>query len=234
MTVAELPASGAAPSAAPRGVPGGRGRGRLLLSGTAAWAAAVAYVAWRADRHWVADDEGLIGQSAERVLRGELPHLDFADVYTGGWSFLHALAFDVVGVSLLTPRYTVLLFFALWLPAVLYIASRFVPPAAAVLTMLLAAVWSLPNYPAAMPSWYNLFLATFGVAALLRFGETGRVGWLCLGGFLGGLSFLIKVSGLFFVAAALLYLTVRSARAQLDSPSKRHFWPYEALVGLAL
>ena len=34
-------------------------------------------------------------------------------------------------------------------------------------TTVLAVFWSVPNYPAAMPSWYNLYLATGGTLALM-------------------------------------------------------------------
>jgi hypothetical protein len=46
---------------------------------------------------------------------------------------------------------------------------------------LLAVTWSLANHPAPVPSWHNLFLATFGIAAL-RFLEDGRRRWLVLAG----------------------------------------------------
>ncbi len=57
-----------------------------------------------------------------------------------------------------------------------------------------------------MPSWYNLFLATFGVAALLRYRDHPRPVWLFVAGLCGGLSILFKVVGLYFVAAGLLFL----------------------------
>ena len=57
-----------------------------------------------------------------------------------------------------------------------------------------------------MPSWYNLFLATFGVVALLRFVDTERRRWLFVAGLMGGLSVLIKVIGLYFVGAAMLFV----------------------------
>jgi hypothetical protein len=37
-------------------------------------------------------DEGLLAESARRVLSGQLPHRDFVDVYTGGLSALDAVA----------------------------------------------------------------------------------------------------------------------------------------------
>src|SRR5581483_8362216 len=153
--------------------------------------------------------EGLLGQTAERVLSGELPHRDFDDVYTGGLSFLNAIAFRVFGTTLAAPRYVLLLFCLSGLAATFYIASRFATALAAAGITLLTAAWGVPNYNAAMPSWYNLFFALFGVAALLRHLETGRARWLFVAGLCGGLSVTIKISGLYFVAAAVLYLLTR-------------------------
>jgi len=178
----------------------------LVMAGLAA------YLAATLDAHWVADDEGLLGQGAERVLHGELPHRDFADVYTGGLSAWHALAFRVGGVDLLTLRYAMLLVACVWLPVLFACALRFVPPVGAAILTLVAVVWSVPNYPAAMPSWYTLFLATFGFFALLRHIETGRRRWLLAAGVTGGLSILVKVTGLFFVAASALYLVASNAQ----------------------
>src|ERR1700683_4428995 len=42
-------------------------------------------------RGWFPWDEGVIAQSAESVLNGELPHRDFPEIYTGGLSYLNAL-----------------------------------------------------------------------------------------------------------------------------------------------
>jgi hypothetical protein len=95
--------------------------------------------------------------------------------------------------------------FLLWVPALFYIASRFTGTAAAALVTLLCVIWSVPTYPAAMPSWYNLFFATFGIAALFRFTETDRAEWLFAAGWAGGLSVLIKMVGLYYIAAALLF-----------------------------
>jgi len=47
---------------------------------------------------WFPQDEGQIGQAAERFLQGELPHRDFDDMYTGLLTVLHALTFKVLGV----------------------------------------------------------------------------------------------------------------------------------------
>ena len=42
------------------------------------------YLIGRFDHGWGPHDEGALAQTAERVLRGELPRQDFDDIYTGG------------------------------------------------------------------------------------------------------------------------------------------------------
>ena len=139
-------------------------------------------------------------------MQGQLPHRDFGEIYTGGLSFIHALAFRAFGVNLMSLRICVFLFFLAWLPAVYYIALRFTSAIAAGAITLLAVAWSYPNYPAAMPSWYNLFFATFGAAALLRYLEVRTRRWLFVAGVCGGVSILIKVIGAYYIAGALLFL----------------------------
>jgi hypothetical protein len=174
-----------------------------------AWAIAMALAALYVRRGWVPHDEGTLAQSAERLLNGELPHRDFDEIYTGGLSVVHALAFRLFGESLVTMRIPLFAAFGAFLGAVFYIAGRFVGSAASALVMLVAAAWTLPNYSAPIPSWYNLFFATLGTAALLRYLEDPRRRWLAAAGVAGGLSTLAKTPGLYFVAAVVVFLLVR-------------------------
>ncbi len=177
------------------------------------------YMALELKRGWVPSDEGTLAESAEHVLRGELPHRDYHDGYTGLLGYLNAAAFRVFGTNLASMRYMLFLFFLAWVPAVYYSALRFVSaPVAGALT-LLAVAWGPPNYAAALPSWYNLFFATFGLAALLRYIEieTGR--WLLIAGVCGGISILFKLPGLFFVAGALFFLVYREQLAASAKPT---------------
>jgi Dolichyl-phosphate-mannose-protein mannosyltransferase len=164
------------------------------------------YVSVHLRNGWVPADEGTLAQSALRTMEGQLPHRDFGEIYTGGLSLLHALAFRVFGVTLMSLRICVFIFFLAWLPAFYSIAVRFTPPSSAGVITLLAVAWSYPNYPAAMPSWYNLFFATFGAAALLRYLDVRKVRWLYIAGICGGISILIKIIGAYYVAGALLFL----------------------------
>ncbi len=170
------------------------------------------------DRGWVSHDEGLIGQTAERVLAGELPHRDFDDVYTGGLAYVNAGAMRAFGVNVRSPRIVLVAAFLLCVPALFYAATRFGSPVAAALTTLAAVAWSVPNYIASLPSWYNLMFATLGAAALLRFVEVGHRRWLFIAGVCGGLSFLMKLVGLYYVAAGLLFLVFREQEADSTSP----------------
>ncbi len=172
-------------------------------------------------RGWVPSDEGTLAESADRVLRGELPHRDYHEGYTGGLSYLNAMAFRLFGTNLASLRYMLFLFFLAWVPAVYYAASRFVSAPVASAVTLLAVAWGPPMYAAAMPSWYNLFFATFGLAALLRYIEARTGRWLVIAGCCGGISFLFKLPGLFFVNGALLLLVFREQIALGANPGDR-------------
>jgi hypothetical protein len=172
----------------------------------AVMATAGSYVGVRISSGWVPADDGILGESALRVMQGQLPHRDFAEIYTGGLNVIHALAFRVLGVNLMSLRICAFLFFLTWIPAVYYVALRFTSPLSAGLITLLAIAWSFPNYPASMPSWYNLFFATFGAAALLRYLDVRKMRWLFLAGVCGGVSILIKVIGAYYIAAVLLFI----------------------------
>ncbi|MBI4716717.1 MAG: glycosyltransferase family 39 protein [Planctomycetes bacterium] len=170
------------------------------------WAASSAYLATFAFRGWIPHDEGLIAHSAERVLEGQLPHRDFDEVYTGALTFWHAAAFRFLGADLAAPRWVLLVCAILWIPAVYGLARRVGDCWIAALITLLCVAWTMPNYFAALPSWYTLFLATFGTAALLRYLDVRRRRWLLLAGVLGGLSLLVKITGAYYLAAAGFFL----------------------------
>lgn len=169
---------------------------------------------------WVPHDEGALGQAAERVLAGQVPHRDYDDIYTGALAYLHAASFAAGPRAASTLRAPLFLFALLWVSAMYAIARRFVPPAGAALVSITALVWSVPNYPASVPSWFNLFCATFGTLALLRGLESGQRHWMVLAGACGGLSFLFKLSGVFYLLGggiALLAVSFRRGAEDADA-----------------
>ena len=203
------------------------------------------YAGFHIGRGWAPSDDGALSQSALRVMQGQLPHRDFAEIYTGGLSFIHALAFRAFGVNLMSLRICVFLFFLAWVPALYYIALRFTNAIAAGTVTLLAVAWSYPNYPAAMPSWYNLFFATFGAAALLRYLEVKTRRWLFVAGVCGGVSILIKVIGAYYVAGILLFLAFleqsensgegsETEALNKEAGETQNSWPYRVFSVSAL
>ena len=195
------------------------------------------YVGVRLNQSWIAVDDGILAQSAVRVLQGQLPHRDFVEIYTGGLNFIHAAAFRLFGVNLLSLRICVFLFFLAWIPALYYIALRFTPPLAAGMVALLAIAWSFPNYEAAMPSWYNLFFATFGAAALLQYLEVRTRRWLFIAGLCGGISILIKVIGFYYIAGVLLFLAFLEQQSANDyerQVTEKNSWGYRIFSAGAL
>jgi hypothetical protein len=163
------------------------------------------------DQRWYPWDEGSLGQMAERTLAGQVPHRDFADIYTGGLSFFDASVFWLFGTNLLWLRVAMLPFFIAFLAATYFVALRLVPSWFAALLTITIVVWTVPNYPAAMPSWYNLFFSVLGVAAVVAWLERGAGVWLVTAGFLGGLSFTVKLVGLYYVVGVVFFIVWRTA-----------------------
>jgi 4-amino-4-deoxy-L-arabinose transferase-like glycosyltransferase len=156
---------------------------------------------------WFPWDEGSLAVAAERSLAGQLPHRDFPDLYTGGLTFINAVAFQLFGPDLLSLRLLLLGAFASWLAIVYRLGLSLLGRGPAIALALLAVVWSVPNYPAAMPSWYNLFLATAALACLIRFQDTGSWTWIVGAGLCVGVSIAIKIVGVFLMlSVSLLYL----------------------------
>jgi 4-amino-4-deoxy-L-arabinose transferase-like glycosyltransferase len=179
------------------------------------WVTCSAFVGMNIMRGWVPWDDGLLAQCAERVLEGQLPHRDFVDVYTGGLSFLYAASFRILGTNLDSIRWTLLLFTIVWIAAIYFLAKELFTDWIAAGITLLSVAWSVPNYPAGLPSWYNLFFATFGVVCLFAWLRKRSAWWLFGAGICGGLSFIVKSIALFYVAAVLLvFLFVEQSHRQ--------------------
>jgi hypothetical protein len=173
---------------------------------------------------WFRHDDGSLAHMAERVLQGELPHRDFADLYTGLLSLANAALFAVLGEDMYTLRVPLFVLFLVFSACFYALARRFLNPGWSYVATLFAIGWSVPVYPAPMPSWYLLFLSTIGTYAVVRFFETDAKSWLLLGGLCGGTAVAIKIVGIWFVVAVVLALllgptTERAARGS-QPPSR--------------
>lgn len=175
------------------------------------------YLSTYVSRGWFPSDEGVIAHSAERVLQGELPHRDFDSPYTGGLSILHAGVFSLLGESLLSLRWSLFVFAQLFVAAFYLLARRCLSIKAAVTVTLMAVVWGLPVYFAAMPSWYVLFLEVIATVCVVRFIDSSNRNWLICAGVLCGLGFLLKITVLYYVAAVLLLILFRIQSLNCDN-----------------
>jgi hypothetical protein len=190
------------------------------------------YLYVMSDKGWIPHDEGLLGQSAERVQQGQMPHIDFDDAYTGGQAYLHSLTFRILGVNLYSLRLVLLAFSVLFVAVFHSLVQRLMPAWCAALITILAVVWSTPNYFAALPSWYNLYFAVYGIWALVRYDETNKLRWVFLAGVLGGFSFLFKLAGLYFIAASILFLVFHEQETANREPGHagpRWFFAFTAI-----
>jgi len=176
------------------------------IIGIALIVASLAYLFYFVPRGWVPHDEGMLGQAAERVLRGGLPHVDYVELYTGGLAWLNAQVFRVFGVDLIYLRW--LLFagavVAQWLTYALL--RRFLKPAPAALASWIALVWSFPNFFAGLPSWWLLICALGSLLAFVRYVESGAVKYAAIAGLAAGLSLLIKQTGIYLLIALMMSL----------------------------
>ena len=179
-----------------------------------------AYLAAFAWRGWLPWDDGLLGGAAQRVVEGQLPHRDFDDLYTGGLTFLHAGAFKLLGPSLGALRDTLFCAAIASVPLWYWICRRFAPPLGAAILALTCFAWSVPNYPASMPSWYNLFCAMAALAAAMRYLETRKRRWVCAAGLAAGTSVLFKITGVYLVAAITTFLIYDSLDHRSGPPQR--------------
>jgi hypothetical protein len=194
-----------------------------------------ALFAARIEEGFIGADDGTLAHAAERVLNGERPQVDFYDNYTGGLSYVDALGLKLFGMRMQSLRWMLFVFFAVWVPAIWYLASRFASPPGASLITLLAVFWSTPIYPAPVASWYNLYFATFGMVALFRYIEDRRPVWIFLAGIAAGVSFLFKIAGLYSLAAMILFLVFDQPNDEAaPAGDNRSGWAYLVLIALAL
>ena len=211
-----------------------RSKVSVFFVGLTVWIGCALYLVPFVERGWIPHDEGLLGHTAERVLSGELPHKDFDDTYTGGLAFLHSIAFRILGVHLSSLRWTFFAASMLFVPLLYLLALRSGPPLLAGLVTLVCFTWSVPNYFASMPSWYVLFLAVGAMHFFTRFVESNTRNQLVAAGICCGVAMLAKITGLFIVAAGLLFLMYHDqVRSQTLGPERRSrcvYWASTILV----
>ncbi len=186
----------------------------------------------------VPSDDGVLAQAAERVLRGQLPHRDFDALWSGGLDWLNAGAFRALGVRLVSLRVLVLIAWLIGLAAMFDAARNFLPVWGAAAITWCASLWTLPLAPDPLPSWYNLFLALIGSAAVLRAVRGNSRRWMFAAGIAAGASISVKVVGLYFAAAVFLFCVFeaqsRTEAPRASGPRVSRWYGWLITIGLAL
>ena len=141
--------------------------GVLLLAGCL-------YLVRFVDRGWVPLDEGMVGQAAERVLKGQLPHADYEEPYPGALSYFYAAVFRIGGIDVVHLRWTMFAGAIAGLAVLYAILRRILSPITASVTTLVSLAWTYPNYFSSLPSWWVLLCALVSLWAVIRHVETGR------------------------------------------------------------
>jgi hypothetical protein len=171
------------------------------MLGAVSVGAACLYLIPFVPRGWMPHDEGMLGQSADRVLHGGMPHIDYEEAYAGALSWLYAALFRVDGVDLVHIRWLLLAGACVALILVYAIARRFLRPLGAATATWVALVWSFPNYFAGLPSWWLLICALCCAWAFVRYLETDRLRYLAIGGLAAGIAVAVKQTGLYLAVA---------------------------------
>ena len=185
-------------------------------------------------RGWVPLDEGMIGQAAERVLRGGLPHVDYEEPYPGALSYLYALVFKLTGIDLVHLRWTVFAAALASLAFVYAMLRRYLTPVAAAVATWIAMCWSFPNYFSSLPSWWVLLCTLACLWALIRYVETDRILFAAAAGFAAGTAFTIKQTGVYvFPPLVMSLLICRGGEPSRSTTLKRFELAVTAAIGLA-
>jgi hypothetical protein len=157
-------------------------------------------------RGWSGPEDGGLAQVAERVLHGQMPHRDFDDPWTGGWSYFQALLFGLFGTRLSIVRIPIFFAWLMGLASAYGLMRRFGSPLLSAGVALAGGLWSLYVWRFPLLGWYYFPLALLTCLCAFRYVESRRRRWLLAAGGVIGVLLLVKVTALFLLAAVMLWL----------------------------
>jgi len=153
-------------------------------------------------------DEGFIAHAAQRVLAGEMPNRDFVSPRPPLSIYVVAVAFQLLGTSLLTMR-ILGLFLYVAIPVLIYILTRHL--AGRVMSFVAAlpvlAIGQTTAVFAPYPSYQSLLAALFAAILVMRAVDTGRAAWAIAAGITTALVYLLRQdNGGYLTIAVLAYV----------------------------
>ena len=154
---------------------------------------------------WIPWDDGTMGQAADRVLSGQVPHLDFIDTHTGGLSYFHAVVLAYLGDSAASLRTSLAIVWCITLLPFALIFLRISTQWHVLIYIYCALLLAILLHITPLPSWYNAICAIWCIYFVAKFSETTKQRYLFAAGFCAGVSFLAKLAGLYLLASILIF-----------------------------
>jgi len=173
------------------------------------------------DRFWYAPDEGNYAHVAQRLLNGEILHLQIQDIHPGYINFVNAAAFRIFGLDLLSLRYP-LVFMAFTQAILVFImfyrsGRRRLAAVAAVAINALGIV----NFLNPTSNWYSLFLVVVITCALVWIPRESRIRIFVIGFLVGLLVLFRQLSGVVVCMGVVSCLLLEAQSANKPNQSHR-------------
>lgn len=169
------------------------------------------------DRYWYPTDDGLYAHVAHRLLNGEVLNLDIQDIHPGYIHFLHAVAFRIFGLDLVSLRYPLMIAAFVQACAVFFLLRRH-GPVLAIFGSMAATALGVVQFVDPTSNWYSLSLCTVLACWMvwLPAGHPARL--VGAGVLLGTLTMFRHLSGV-WVAMAVLVLAMLERSSDGRGPS---------------
>src|SRR6185369_7128536 len=155
---------------------------------------------------------------AERVLKGEVPYLDFYKIQAPGILLINAALFKFWGTSWITAATGVLIFKILTITLMFLIARRVCSLKAAVASTTLVLLWLAPGGPfRPAPIQYEMLFVMAAIYFVLRWVDSRGIVQLFAAGIAVGMIAIFKQNVGVYAALALMISILLSARDRTDT-----------------
>jgi hypothetical protein len=158
------------------------------------------------DRYWYPTDDGFYAHIAERLLDGEVLNRDIQDIHPGYINFLHATAFRLFGLDIVSLRYPLVLASLLLCGFTFAVLQRRDVVLAAMISVAINAL-GVVQFVDPTANWYCLPLTVFLAWWMLRV-PAGHPARLAGAGFIVGVLTLFRHLSGVWVAMGLLVLVL--------------------------